>query len=223
MKPITRTAAFCISLSSIATPGYAQTPLPLSEHLETMDNQIVRFSGRIEFTPPRDVALTNTLGTFPVTLDAGRDLRDSIERSCQKGCAFTGIGTAFVRDTQIWISVSEGQITEEYTQKPSNDVNWADYAYNMASCWNVGSLSRDALQTKVVVEFEIDNQGKPIIDTITLNETSHPKTQASQDLYETARRAIIRCGMLGDLSKTNFATDQKKVYLTFNPENMTIK
>lgn len=63
-------------------------------------------------------------------------------------------------------------------------------------CWNVGALSAEAQRATIAVRFEIDREGKPISDTIKLADTDagpRPTDQA----FEEARRAILRCGAIG--------------------------
>lgn len=66
----------------------------------------------------------------------------------------------------------------------------------IAACWNIGSLSTEALGVLVTVEFEIDANGKPKGETITMVGTTGKK-EAAQRVFDSAKRAIIRCGAKG--------------------------
>jgi hypothetical protein len=90
-------------------------------------------------------------------------------------------------------------------------------------CWNVGSLSSDALATTVVVAVRMAETGKPDISSILMLSHSGGTARAAQQAYEAARRAIIRCGADGfDLPPEKYA-QWRDIEMTFNPENMRIK
>ena len=90
-------------------------------------------------------------------------------------------------------------------------------------CWNVGSLSSEALATTVVVSVQMFENGKPDNASIRMLSHSGGSATAAQQAYEAARRAIIRCGADGfDLPPAKF--DQwRDIEMTFNPERMRIK
>ncbi|SLN19883.1 hypothetical protein ROA7450_00647 [Roseovarius albus] len=90
-------------------------------------------------------------------------------------------------------------------------------------CWNVGSLSTDALQTIVVVAFQMTEDAKPVANSIRMVSSSGGSSSSAQQAFDAARRAIIRCGARGyDLPAEKY--DQwREVEITFNPENMRIK
>ncbi|MFU1477705.1 energy transducer TonB [Roseovarius sp. C7] len=91
------------------------------------------------------------------------------------------------------------------------------------SCWNVGSLSTEALGTTVVVTVDMSEDGKPINGSIKMTGSSGGGDAAARQAYEAARRAIIRCGSRGfDLPIEKYG-QWKTIEMTFNPENMRIK
>jgi hypothetical protein len=96
-------------------------------------------------------------------------------------------------------------------------------ALQVKQCWNVGSLSTDALQTTVVVAFEMTQDAKPVTSSINMLSSSGGTSSSARQAYDAARRAIIRCGTKGyDLPVDKY--DQwREVEITFNPENMRIK
>ena len=90
-------------------------------------------------------------------------------------------------------------------------------------CWNVGSLSTDALRVTVTVGVSMDRQGKPVQGSIRMLNSEGGSSSAANQAYETARRAIIRCGARGyDLPAEKYAQWQE-IARTFNPERMRIK
>ncbi|MCV3272894.1 energy transducer TonB [Roseobacter sinensis] len=91
------------------------------------------------------------------------------------------------------------------------------------SCWNVGSLSTDALNTTVVVSVAMSQDGKPVTSSIRMTSSSGGSEQAARQAFEAARRAIIRCGARGfDLPVEKYSQWQD-IEMTFNPERMRIK
>ncbi len=93
----------------------------------------------------------------------------------------------------------------------------------VSQCWNVGSLSSEALKTTVVVAVTMAQDGKPITDSIRMVSSSGGSDGSARDAFGAARRAIIRCGSSGfDLPAEKY--DQwRDIEMTFNPERMRIK
>ncbi len=90
-------------------------------------------------------------------------------------------------------------------------------------CWNVGSLSTDALQTTVVVSVNMSRDARPETGSIRMLSFEGGSEASAGQAYEAARRAIIRCGANGyDLPAEKFAQWQT-IEMTFNPEKMRIK
>ncbi|QGX99274.1 energy transducer TonB [Roseovarius faecimaris] len=90
-------------------------------------------------------------------------------------------------------------------------------------CWNVGSLSSEALQTTVVVSVQMAEDGKPNIGTIRMIGSEGGSGTAARQAFEAARRAIIRCGSSGfNLPRDKF-DHWRDIEMTFNPEKMRIK
>jgi hypothetical protein len=63
-------------------------------------------------------------------------------------------------------------------------------------CWNVGSLSTEALGTTVVVAVSMFEDGRPDTGTIRMLDFSGGSASAADQAFAAARRAIIRCGHL---------------------------
>jgi hypothetical protein len=90
-------------------------------------------------------------------------------------------------------------------------------------CWNVGSLSSEALGTTVVVGVKMAENGTPEIGTIRMLSASGGGDAAAKQAFEAARRAIIRCGNDGfDLPVEKY-DHWRDIEMTFNPEKMRIK
>lgn len=90
-------------------------------------------------------------------------------------------------------------------------------------CWNVGSLSTEALATTVVVTVSMFEDGRPDAASIRMTGYSGGGAEAADHAFGAARRAIIRCGANGyDLPLEKYDR-WRSIEMTFNPERMRIK
>ena len=91
----------------------------------------------------------------------------------------------------------------------------------IAECWNLGALS--AASPTVVVEMELTLDGKPVPNSIKMLGFEGGDEILVEPAFESAKRAIQRCGAQGfELPKDQFAT-WRRVELTFNPEKMRVR
>lgn len=93
----------------------------------------------------------------------------------------------------------------------------------VSQCWNVGSLSSDALRTTVVVGVSLAQDGKPDAGSIRMLSSTGGSAAAAKQAYEAARRAIIRCGSRGFQLPPDKYAHWRDIEMTFNPERMRIK
>ena len=93
----------------------------------------------------------------------------------------------------------------------------------VSSCWNVGALSSEALQTIVVVTVDMQEDGRPMAGSIRLLSHSGGSDAAARQAFETARRAIIRCGARGFPLPAEKYAQWRQIEMTFNPEAMRIR
>ncbi len=93
----------------------------------------------------------------------------------------------------------------------------------VSNCWNVGSLSTDALGTTVVVALEMEQSGKPVTGSIRLVSFSGGSDSAARQAFEAARRAIIRCGARGFPLPVEKYAEWQDIEMTFNPEGMQFR
>ena len=91
-------------------------------------------------------------------------------------------------------------------------------------CWNVGTLSMEALQTVVTVAFELTRDGFPRTDTIQLLGSTGSGV-AEQVAFEAARSAIINCSRrTGGYQLPEEKYEQwREVELTFDPTQMRLR
>ncbi|OIQ38623.1 MAG: energy transducer TonB [Roseobacter sp. MedPE-SW] len=94
---------------------------------------------------------------------------------------------------------------------------------SVSKCWNVGSLSTEALKTTVEVAVSLDPDGRPKTGTIRMMSSTGGSSGAAKQAYEAARRAIIRCGAKGFSLPSDKYDHWRDIVMTFNPEKMRIK
>ena len=88
----------------------------------------------------------------------------------------------------------------------------------IAECWILGALS--AASPTVVVEMELTLDGKPVPNSIKMLGFEGGDEILVEPAFESAKRAIQRCGAQGfELPKDQFAT-WRRVELTFSTKNM---
>ena len=90
-------------------------------------------------------------------------------------------------------------------------------------CWNVGSLSSEALRVTVVVGVSMARDGRPDVGSIRLLNGQGGSDQAIRQAFETARRAIIRCGASGYQLPSEKYAQWRDVEITFDPEKMRLR
>lgn len=91
------------------------------------------------------------------------------------------------------------------------------------ACWNVGSLSSDALLTTVTVGVTVAQDGIPDVGSIRMIGFDGGTEASARQAYEAARRAIIRCGATGFQLPPDKYEQWRNIEMEFNPERMRIK
>ena len=91
------------------------------------------------------------------------------------------------------------------------------------ACWNVGSLSSDALLTTVTVAVSVAQDGIPDVASIRMIGFEGGTEASARQAYEAARRAIIRCGAKGFQLPPEKYEQWRNIEMEFNPERMRIK
>lgn len=94
---------------------------------------------------------------------------------------------------------------------------------SVSKCWNVGSLSSEALKTTVEVAVSLQQNGKIVAGSVRMVSSTGGSAGAAKQAYEAARRAIIRCGAKGFQLPSEKYGHWRDIVMTFNPEKMRIK
>jgi hypothetical protein len=90
-------------------------------------------------------------------------------------------------------------------------------------CWNVGSLSTEALRTTVTVGVSVARDGRPEGGAIRMISAEGGSAEAARQAFEAARRAIVRCGASGFPLPAEKYDHWRDIEMTFNPESMRIR
>lgn len=109
------------------------------------------------------------------------------------------------------------------TSVPLTGGEKARFRRTVQNCWNVDTLSSEALRTMVVIGFQMDEDAKPVPGSIKLLSSSGGEKDAVEQAYEAARRAILRCGARGYDLPENKYEEWREIELTFDPTRMRIK
>jgi hypothetical protein len=91
------------------------------------------------------------------------------------------------------------------------------------ACWNVGSLSSEALQTTVTVGVTVAQSGVPDAGSIRMLGYEGGSDASAKQAYEAGRRAIIRCGASGFKLPVEKYDQWRDMEIVFNPEGMRMK
>ncbi len=111
----------------------------------------------------------------------------------------------------------------EPTSPPLSSAVRDGFRLAVGNCWNLGATSTDASRITVVVAFDMERSGRPVISSIRMLEFSGGSQAGAQVAYAAARRAIIRCGTNGyDLPEESFDR-WSQVELVFNPDGMRLR
>ncbi|MGB3409136.1 MAG: energy transducer TonB, partial [Jannaschia sp.] len=90
----------------------------------------------------------------------------------------------------------------------------------VSACWNLGSLSTEAMRTRVTIAMEMNRDGTPLTNSIRLVGSTGGSQAAAAQAFEAGRRAIVRCGQGGfELPDEKFE-QWREIEMTFDPEQM---
>ena len=117
-------------------------------------------------------------------------------------------------------AVAEAQETPVPTGPPLTGGEREGLKVAVASCWNVGALSSEAQETKVTVFVAMNRDGTPDTGSIRMMSASGGSDASARRVFETARRAIIRCGARGFPLPVEKYAQWREIEMTFNPEGM---
>ena len=93
------------------------------------------------------------------------------------------------------------------------------FALQIQQCWSVPT--GDA--TAVTVSLELHEDGTVLAETIALVSPTVPQGEATEQSFQAARRAILRCQGAGyDLPVDKYA-HWREIELTFDPESMRLR
>ncbi len=99
---------------------------------------------------------------------------------------------------------------------PQSELWPATFRAQVAQCWNVGGLPDAARQASVTLRVAFDATARPILATMQM-QAATGNAAATEQLYDSARRALMRCAGAGyDLPPDQIAL-WRVMDLTFEP------
>lgn len=108
-------SAYTAAVIFFSTTAVCAEPLPLNDYLTSMDRTEVSFTGLISYDRGNDAFYfyDDAKNQFSVTVDAGRDARETIESDCSVSfsyswsdlCLIDGRGTVEIRGSRILLSL----------------------------------------------------------------------------------------------------------------------
>ncbi|MEP5730583.1 MAG: energy transducer TonB [Sulfitobacter sp.] len=90
----------------------------------------------------------------------------------------------------------------------------------VSRCWNIGSLSTEALGTIVVLGVQMNQNGTPIIESIKMLSATGGSDAAARRVFASARRALILCGANGYELPAEKYSQWQNVEITFDPSKV---
>lgn len=91
------------------------------------------------------------------------------------------------------------------------------------SCWNLGTLSSEAMRVTVVVGLSFSENGTPDAESIRLVSAQGGDDRAVKQVFDTARRALIRCGRDGYPMLPEKYEVGTELQLVFDPNGMRLR
>lgn len=109
---------------------------------------------------------------------------------------------------------------------PLSDGVISGFQRQVGQCWNTGRLSTAALETTIVVYFQLDRDGRPLQGSVRLVERLSGSEAGALQAFEAARIAVLRCGLNQfdgyDLPPESYER-WREVEAVFNPEGMRLR
>jgi len=88
----------------------------------------------------------------------------------------------------------------------------------MEKCWSPGALSTAAASSTVTVGMKMNADGTPIASSIRMLEGNGPDDQSIKRAYETAKRAVRKCGLRGFPLPSEKYAHWAEIEITFSPD-----
>lgn len=107
-------------------------------------------------------------------------------------------------------------LSVEIASVPMTEAEKDGFRSAVQECWSASTLSQDAMDTRVVVGFTMDRGGLPDPDSFRIV-GELDADPARQQLYEVARRNVIRCAKGGYLLPPEKYNEWDDIEMTFSP------
>ena len=121
-------------------------------------------------------------------------------------------------DAAVAAAASGGQSGPPMTSSEIDGVRVA-----IKQCWNLGTLSSAAMEVKVTVRVDVGQDGRPDSTSIRMTGFEGGEEGVANQVFEAARRAIIRCGRDGLPLPADKYETWKDLELVFAPTGMRLR
>jgi hypothetical protein len=100
----------------------AQEAVPIKQYLDSVNYGFVSFEGELAYDRrENEFWIKIDDGYFRAVIDAGRELRESVQEQCERisfsyegGCRVIGAGTIEIRGANLWVSVESLDTIEKF-------------------------------------------------------------------------------------------------------------
>ncbi|MBN2630754.1 MAG: cell envelope biogenesis protein TolA [Rhodobacteraceae bacterium] len=188
--------------------------------LETEANRAeeVAAAGALQTSPrPKGRPIRRAPPEDPVTDTA------AAQPSVNTDAVAAALAEAIAEDSPTDSGASDAQPTNAPQGPPMTGGEKDAMRVAVQQCWNVGSLSSDALSTTVVVYVSVAQNGVPDAASVRLLSSTGGTEAGARGAFEAARRAIIRCGAKGFPLPPEKYDQWREMELVFNPEGMRMR
>ncbi len=88
------------------------------------------------------------------------------------------------------------------------------------ACWNVGTLSTAAMNTRVTIYVAMTEDGRPVTESIRMTKWEGDSEAAAKQAFEAGRRAILRCAKDGYPLPRDKYGQWREIMMNFDPTGM---
>lgn len=200
----------------------AEAPEEATTQIVTEDNVAKDAPQLAPTSSPRPRSRPETPVKKPATETAAADTQAAADADTAALAAALA-AAAEQTDTPSTAQASDGGALDVPEGPPmsASEIEGLHVAIN--KCWNVATMSTEALNTTITIRVEMNENGKPDYNSIKLTGYSGGSAASAQTAFEVARRAVTMCGKNGyDLDPAKYG-QWNVLNMTFDPSGMRMR
>jgi hypothetical protein len=200
-----------------ASPEEATTQIVTEDNVATDAPQLAPTSSPRPQSRPEKPVETPTEDT------AAADAQAQVDANAALAAALAEASADAPADTAATDTPTDGGAQDVPEGPPMSASEVEGLRVSINKCWNVGTLSSEAMRVTVTIRVEMLESGKPDTASITMVDYSGGSEAAAQQAFEAGRRAVIRC------AKDGYELDPAKygqwnvLNLVFDPSGMRLR